>query len=74
MDQQTTFDRSVLLPNQWSCLQDKGKNGQAEAADLKDKNIPKTRRIEPAPTVKKLHNAEVRGSPPILEVDTDATD
>ena len=45
-----------------------------EAAHLKNKTIPKTLRIEAAPTVKKLHNAEVRGSPPILKVDTDASD
>ena len=51
-----------------------GKKRTAEAANLKDKTIPKTRRIEAAPTVKKLHNAEVRGSPPILEVDTDSSD
>ena len=51
-----------------------GKKRTAEAAHLKDKTIPKTRHIEAALTVNKLHNAEVRGSPPILEVDTDASD
>ena len=47
---------------------------KAEVAQLKDTKIPKTRRIEAAPVVKKVGTTEVHGSPPILEVDADASD
>ena len=51
-----------------------GQKRKAEAAELKDTKIPKTRQIEAAPVVKKVCTTEVRSSPPILEVDTDASD
>ena len=51
-----------------------GQKRKAEATELKDTKIPKTRCIEAAPVVKKVGTTEVRGSPPILEVDTDASD
>ena len=51
-----------------------GKKRTVEAAYLKDKTIPKTHRIKAALTGTKLHNTEVRGSPPIPEVDTNASD
>ena len=51
-----------------------GEKRKAEAAELEATNIPKARRIEAAPLVKKVGTPEVRGSPPILEADTDASD
>ena len=51
-----------------------GQKPKAEAVELKDTKILKTRRIKAAPVVKKVGTTEVRGSPPILEVDTDASD
>ena len=51
-----------------------GQKCKAEAAELTDTKIPKTCRIEFAPVVKKVGTTEVGGSPPILEVDTDASD
>ena len=51
-----------------------GQKRKAEVVELKDTKIPKTRRIEAAPVVKKVGTTEVGGYPPILEVDTDASD
>ena len=51
-----------------------GQKRKAEVTELKDTKIPKTRRIEAAPVVEKVGTTEVHGSPPILEVDTDASD
>ena len=51
-----------------------GQKRKAEAVELEDTKIPKTRRIAAAPVVKKVGTTEVRGSPRILEVDTDASD
>ena len=51
-----------------------GQKRKADTVELKDSKIPKTRRIEAAPVINKVGTTEVRGSSPILEVDTDATD
>ena len=51
-----------------------GQKRKADGAELKETKIPKTRRIEASPVVKKVGTTEVRGSPPILEADTDASD
>ena len=51
-----------------------GLKRKAAALELKDTKIPKTRRIQAGPVVKKVGTIEVSGSPSILEVDTDASD
>ena len=51
-----------------------GQKRKAAGAELKDTKIHKTSRIEAALVVMKVGTTEVRGSPPILEVDTDASD
>ena len=51
-----------------------GQKSKAEAVKLKDSKIPKTRHIEAAPVVTRVGTTEVGGSPPILEVDPDASD
>ena len=68
------FWRKCSAPQPVVMSSRQGKKRTAEATDLKAKTIPKTRHIKAAPTVKKLHNAKVHGSPPLLEVDTDASD
>ena len=51
-----------------------GHKRKAEAAESKDTKIPKTGCIEAALVVKKVCTTEVRGSPAIRGVDTDALD
>ena len=51
-----------------------GQKRKAEAVKLKDTKIPKAGRIEAALVVNKVDTTEVRGSRPILEVDTNASD
>ena len=68
------FWRKCPAPQPVVISSKRGQKRKAEAAELKDTKIPKTRHIEADPVVKKVGTTEVRGSPPILEVDTDPSD